>query len=101
MGMLILLDFSSELGGGITGPACFLGRIRPERFSQGDVAVVVMSTSLVCRRYQRLGYPSLWLLTRVGQESLDVRREFGVVLEQEPVRRIRIDLDASLRDQAG
>jgi hypothetical protein len=37
----------------------------------------------------------------VAEECLDVGGEFGVVLEQEPVRRIGVDLHPGVRDQAG
>ena len=39
--------------------------------------------------------------SHAGQESVDVGGEFGVVLEQEAVRRVRIDLHLCLRDQSG
>ena len=35
------------------------------------------------------------------EERVDVAGELGVVLEQEPVRRVRVDLHLRLRDQAG
>ena len=39
-------------------------------------------------------------LVRLGQESIDVGGELGVMLEQEPVRRVEVNLHRSLRDQA-
>jgi hypothetical protein len=35
-----------------------------------------------------------------GKECLDVGGELGVMLEKEPLRRVRIDLHLGLRDQA-
>src|SRR6185312_13473244 len=40
-------------------------------------------------------------LTRLAEEDLDVSGELRVMLEQEPVRRVRVDLHPGLRDQAG
>ena len=48
---------------------------------------------------ERRGYLTRSRLTRITQESLDVRCKFGVVLEQEPVRRVGVDLHPGLRDQ--
>src|SRR6185312_16753756 len=39
-------------------------------------------------------------LTRLAEEDLDVSGELRVMLEQEPVRRVRVDLHPGLRDQA-
>ena len=39
-------------------------------------------------------------LVRVAQECLDVSGEVPGLLEQEPVRRVGVDLHACLRDQA-
>src|ERR1700734_1014267 len=36
-----------------------------------------------------------------GKKCVDVGGELGVVLEQEPVRRVGVDLDLCVRDQAG
>src|SRR5579862_1914500 len=39
--------------------------------------------------------------TRFAQERIDVTGKLGVVLEEEPVRRVRIYLDAGLGHEAG
>src|SRR5215475_10816569 len=45
--------------------------------------------------------PTAIALVRLGQEGLDVGGEFGVMLEQEPVRGVGVDLHRGLRDHAG
>src|SRR3954468_9455366 len=56
--------------------------------------------------------PERWLLSMVcsfvgisrscaGQESVDVGGELGVVLEEEAVRRVRVDLEMRPWDEAG
>ena len=44
--------------------------------------------------------PGVTGLTRGAEECLYVGGEFGVVLEQETVRRVRVDLHCGLGDQA-
>jgi hypothetical protein len=46
-------------------------------------------------------WPSRRFLAGVGEECLDVGGELGVVLEQEPVRRVGVDLHPGVWDQAG
>src|SRR6202522_2076634 len=96
-------------------------RIKPERPRWAVVVARRLARSAVIKTLNHIGYDAVRLgrlragttavaarryyarrrLAAIAEEGLAISGELRVMLEQEPVRRVRVDLHPSLRDQAG